>query len=787
MLQLVDLSKHYRVVNQYGKVISSETIKALDGVNLTLPDSGLVSVIGTSGSGKSTLMSVLAGLTRPEKGSDIIVDGISTNSYSENQWNNHRNTCVGMIFQQYHLIEQLSVLDNVKLSLDLAGISGKAKVKQAKELLDRLGLSQHIYKTPNTLSGGQKQRVAIARAIINKPRILLCDEPTGALDSATGRDIMQLLRDISRDTLVIVVTHDMNIATSFSDRIVSLSDGRVTDDSVNTPQCAEAVDVIEHQPTTKPTKKKHTVMSRRTALRLSCQNMIAKIKRTILTTLGCMVGIIGVAMSMAVSYGFGIYFDSITGEAMYTRSVSVPLTTTASAIYLEESGLNSFSVRGAYDGDTISSDSVYNVVSSDYASYVADMNSDWYYEILPSYTLQVPYCTYTADSETYRYFSSDELSTFVVPSAYDLYSQQYTVKAGSYTINQYEVVIVTDYSGSISDSMINYLLPEWDSEQDVLYSDFVGLTINIPTRDNWYKEQADFDTSGLYYIDTDAEQLYNGDCWTVTITGVVQPTSSSSTISPSSSRLGMLDELYQTMLADSTTCDAMVAQMLDVDTCIFTGKDLSEYDGLRGGKMTYVEYCLVRYGATTTPEEYRIFPNTLDNKDNIVEYLSSYNTDLDDESKIYAFDLVDSATALVSEVVELVIALLTWFSVIAIVVSSIMIGVVAYTAVLEQKNKIGLLRSIGARRSDIIRIFNTENVLIGLLAGILGAVVAIFVCPPISELVFGIVAIPDIALMSPAIVLTVVALSVTVNLLAGLIPAVIASNQDPIDCLNTVD
>lgn len=782
MLQLVDLSKHYRVVNQYGKVISNQTIKALDGVNLSFGDTGLVSIIGTSGSGKSTLMSVLAGLTKPEKGSDIIVDGISTSSYSENQWNTHRNTTVGMIFQQYHLIEQLTVLDNVKLSLDLAGISGKAKVKQAKDLLIRLGLAQHIYKKPNTLSGGQKQRVAIARAIINKPRILLCDEPTGALDSTTGRDIMQLLRDISRDTLVLMVTHDMALAHGYSDRIVELSDGMVVADNVNTPESetdvyTDSSDVVSPAKVSKRNKHRNPTLGAFTASKIAFRNMITKLSRTILTAIACAIGITGVGLSLALNYGFSQYSVDIVQQQLATYPIMVDYYTSTGAISRMEEVY-------AINIDTVSTDAVWNnYLSSDYMQYLYDMDDSWTLGMSCYYSVEMPLITDGMDNQTYSYTDESTYGMFILSSEQSVNDEQLTLLAGSYPTQVNEIVLIVDNYNTLSTTVMNALFPDLVEGTELTYDEILGQQLVLPQHDDIYLEISDPTSEKLYYTNTDAEMLFcDDDGMVLEIVGILRRENAS--IIGSSRSMGCMQELYDYYFSQAATSGIVEAQLANSEYNVLTGSAMSTE--LYNRNMYEYEYTLRWLGADDTPTACYIYAADDISKGLIIDYLAEYNVDKDEYYQVYPVDYTVYCGTM-ETILSLGVVVFLGLSGLCVIVSAVLIAIIAYTSVLEQKKKIGLLRSIGASKLDIIRVFSGENVMIGLLCGIIGSVCATLLCPFANDILLTKFGIANIAVMTPAVALIVVGISLAVNVIAGLIPAVMASNQDPIDCLNTAD
>ena len=312
MLQLKNISKQYKT----GELVQM----ALDDVSLDLRDSEFISILGPSGSGKTTLLNIIGGLDRYDSG-DLIIDGISTKRYNSKAWDSYRNHSVGFVFQSYNLIPHQSVLANVELALTIGGIKGSERKQRAIDALKEVGLEEHLHKRPNQLSGGQMQRVAIARALVNDPKILLADEPTGALDTDTGLQVMEILKKVAEKRLVVMVTHNPEIAEQYSTRIVRLRDGKITDDS--NPFHAPESDVDDKKIVTFGKSK----MSFLTSLALSFNNLRTKKARTVITSIAGSIGIIGIALILALSSGVSDYISKVQREAMENYPISIDGTT----------------------------------------------------------------------------------------------------------------------------------------------------------------------------------------------------------------------------------------------------------------------------------------------------------------------------------------------------------------------------------------------------------------------------------------------------------------------------
>ena len=334
MLELKNISKIYNT--------EGLSQKALDNISVNFRENEFVSVLGPSGSGKTTLLNIIGGLDHYDNG-DLIINEISTKKYKDKDWDSYRNHRIGFVFQNYNLITHQSVLSNVELALTLSGVSKKERVKRAKEALIRVGLKDHMKKRPNQLSGGQMQRVAIARALVNNPDILLADEPTGALDSKTSEQIMDLLKEVATDKLVIMVTHNAEIAEKYSTRVIKLKDGQITDDS---DFYDGKKDTKDDEKTSKK-KSKKTSMNLRTALSLSLNNLMTKKGRTILTSFAGSIGIIGIALILSLSNGVQTYIDKTERETLSSYPLIIEKNTTDIESLLTSAETNKEKVKKA--------------------------------------------------------------------------------------------------------------------------------------------------------------------------------------------------------------------------------------------------------------------------------------------------------------------------------------------------------------------------------------------------------------------------------------------------------
>ena len=495
MLQVKNIYKEYKT----GNLVQ----KALDDVSLNFRDNEFVAILGPSGSGKTTLLNIIGGLDRYDKG-DLIINGISTKKYKDRDWDSYRNHTIGFVFQSYNLIPHQTILANVELALTISGEPRNIRKKKAIKALEQVGLADHIHKKPNQLSGGQMQRVAIARALVNNPDIILADEPTGALDSDTSIQVMNLLKEVAKDRLVIMVTHNPELAESYATRIVKLRDGKILSDT--NPY------IIEKEKQKKPEHKnlRKTSMSFLTSLSLSFNNLKTKKGRTILTSFAGSIGIIGIALILSLSNGVNKYIRSVEEDTLSEYPLQI-----------QSSGIDMSSLLiGASTGDTAYEEtgdikvnkmltSMFSTIgSNDLVALKQYLESDSCpineYAKDVEYTYDVTPIIYSADTENLRQLNPDitfsslgigagessnsmmssMMSTnvfFQMPENADLYESQYDVKAGKWPTNYNECVLVLTANGNISDFLLYTLGLRDYSEMDNWVTDFSnGKDVNTP-------------------------------------------------------------------------------------------------------------------------------------------------------------------------------------------------------------------------------------------------------------------------------------------------------------------
>ena len=994
MLQLKNIVKTY--------VTGDLTQNALQDVSINFRENEFVSILGQSGSGKTTMLNIIGGLDRYTKG-DLIINGISTRQYKDSDWDYYRNSSIGFVFQSYNLIPHQSVLANVELALTLAGVSKKERRQRAIAVLTKVGLADHLHKRPNQMSGGQMQRVAIARALINNPDILLADEPTGALDSETSLQIMEILKEIAQDKLVIMVTHNPELAESYSTRIVRLLDGRIVSDS--NP-------FHEDDITVQPKKHRKISMSFWTALSLSFNNLRTKLGRTLLTAFAGSIGIIGIALILSLSTGIQNYIDGIQRDTLTSYPISI--------LKSESSFSNMIAARQEFMEEKEAMDRQENTVYSNnqmYALFNAaftgqDVVNDL--QALKAYmdkemeagsqtglgdlvtTIQYQY---GVDLNTYVLgmdgsYHSTELSTAMsapteamenspmaemmgsrmgvlglfsemlpgTDSALisDMVYDQYDLVTGRWPETADEIVLVLDSNGEITD-MAFYALGLMDDEEvneimtavakgeeikaevhSVSYEDILDTRFKLVKNCDYYTKNADGtwkdvrdDAASLELVIKNGIELKitgilqpNPDATSASISGtfgytaaltelVISQTNDSEIVKQqrlpenenfdvtkglpfviteeldptdaykakevtayfnalnevqktevytailSTPTQEFLDAAVQPIMDQYSTRDSMIelvaqaygfersatesylagytdqelrdlmkeqmeamaaekyaeqaqARILQIKAAATQPGDLfgvqgyaavaaafdqmiaattdeatlaGYYDAYMPSKVSgsTLADTLAELGAVDydTPSTVNIYAKTFEDKEAIAEIIRQYNESVDEAQKITYTDYVALLMSGVTTMVDAVSYGLIAFVSISLVVSSIMIGIITYISVLERTKEIGILRSVGASKKDISRVFNAETTIVGLSAGFMGVGVTALLNIPICYVLKDLTGIGNIAVLPLNAAIILVMISICLTLIAGLIPAKLAAKKDPVIALRT--
>ena len=846
---------------------SEEVVHALKGVSLSFRNNEFVSILGQSGCGKTTFLNIIGGLDHYTSG-DLIINGKSTRNYKDKDWDTYRNHKIGFVFQSYNLIPHQSVLSNVELALTLSGVGKEERKKRAIEALTKVGLKDQIYKKPTQLSGGQMQRVAIARAIVNNPDIILADEPTGALDSSTSIQIMEILKEISKDKLVIMVTHNPELAQKYSSRIIRLSDGEVISDS-------NPYNEFEELNNSQIDKK--TSMSFKTALSLSLNNLMTKKARTILVSFAGSIGIIGIALILSLSNGVQSYIDSVESDTMTAYPIQIQSTTMDMTSMMEAmAGKEETSNEQREDNQIYTRSFVNDVLESIASSkqnnleelkkyieseqgkelrentraieYSYGLNLNVYNEDTDSGLIQVSpnglidklgMSDMVDLRSQFMAGTSDANEVWLqLPDSNTLKESEFELLEGSWPQNYNEVVIGVDSDNNITDYALYSLgLLNQDEVVDSYNKILQGDSNEIETTKNKksysYEELMNskfklvfncdlFEkVNGIWIDQSDNEDYIKNvvkNAQEVKVVGIIRQ--KDNTMSS-----GMLGGIYYSskmsdyVIEQCENSQIVKEQKENKDINIFTGNRFKSNEKLDFSSLTpqqqmqfasmsqeemmaYMqtyndnmnasyESNLKKMGVVNldSPSQISLYAKDFDSKEALADCIEDYN-DLQEENGnsnnvISYSDMVGMMISSVSSVVNMISYVLIGFVSISLVVSSIMIGIITYISVLERTKEIGILRSIGASKKDVSRVFNAETFIIGLTSGCMGILITILLNIPISTIVASKTGVEHIAKLPWQGAIILILISLVLTLIAGLIPSKYASKKDPVEALRT--
>lgn len=818
MLELKKIYKEY-ITGDFKQV-------ALDKVNLNFRKNEFVSILGPSGSGKTTLLNIIGGLDNYTSG-DLIINEVSTKDFKDNDWDIYRNHRVGFIFQNYNLIGHQSILSNVELALTLSGVAKSERRKKAILALKKVGLEKHINKNPNQLSGGQMQRVAIARALVNDPDILLADEPTGALDSTTSQQIMKLLKEVAKDKLVIMVTHNPELARAYSTRIIELRDGSIISDS--NPYVGK-VNTVEDEIIRK-NKTKKTHMSFKTALGLSFNNLKTKKGRTILTAFAGSIGIIGIALILSLSNGVNKYIERVEAETLS----SYPLTIMEESADLTE--VMGILASGKdkeinHDKDKIYSNTIMNKMFNSFVTKVSkndlktfkkylDNNDEigkYVNEIKYSYNIDLNiFNTYNGElvkvnpsnlmsdlgminsnemSSMYSSFGMGSNDVFVeLMDNKENVLSQYDLIYGSYPKKYDEVVLIVNSNNEISDYTLYALgLKEQKMLKEMMYNVMKGEEVDDTNLEFSYEDICNiefklmintdlFTKEGNRYVDRSNDLNYVNSILDksvpLKVVGILRGNDDSVSYVSKTGGVGYTSKLTEYVINNVKNSSIVHEQENNKEVNIFTGSSFelgeSYEDNLRKLGVTSVD----------NPSSISIYSKDFEAKENVVRIIDEYNKETLEEKKITYTDTIGLLINNVTTIVNIISYVLIAFVSISLVVSSIMIGIITYISVLERTKEIGILRSIGASKKDIARVFNAETFIIGLFAGCMGIIITLILNIPINVIINNLSGISGITKLPLVGSIMLIIISVLLTMLGGLIPSKIASNKEPVLALRT--
>ena len=981
MLKLTNIVKDY--------IAAGSTVHALRGVSVNFRDSEFVSILGPSGCGKTTLLNIIGGLDKYTSG-DLVINGRSTSSFTDRDWDVYRNHRVGFVFQSYNLIPHQTVLGNVELALTIAGVGKAERRRRAAEALKKVGLGDQLDKKPNQLSGGQCQRVAIARALVNDPEILLADEPTGALDSVTSVQIMDLMKEIAGERLVIMVTHNPELAEKYSTRIIKLRDGEIVDDSNPFPD-AEA-DIPDAQPQPKDREHAKSVMADApdaqpqakskerakmglgAAFALSGRNLIAKKGRTIMVGIAGSIGIIGVAIVLAFSSGITGYINSmqndmLSGYPLYVAESAIDYTSllnlTMSTMESEEKDRDPGKVYVNSVVKTITElagSMTTNEITDEYLGYIEDMPEGYAETIQYDYGIEFARNIYTEfdygvtegengplgeedvremsitgirsvytsvleNIDTYRGYSSMVTSVPAVeelPDSDDYILSQYDLVAGTYPeqTDKGALVLVLNSDGEVNDftfaqmgyvserQFLNYaygLADETEYYDDSIpsfadgaydYSLFVGEDSRTFTwypnsviyeydpigqgenkTDAWdykvYKSEIDdfvgraengeldadeaayadkivagMDdavelrvacvlrlkddvmygslSNGIYYMRALTDYVRGLESYEETRSHIVEKAEEAGrqddgTIAADEAYVGNVTYSYDyyfdekmnegtddeyidfntkyteessalgssISVTDTASQMEIIQQIMQYISYDEDGNAVVDYEGLGQfmfrmlSSTTNRAVYLSSLGGDTMPTQITFWISSFDNKDLVTAYLDEWNEGKDETDQIQYTDTVGVLMTIVGTLITMITVALIVFTSISLVVSTVMIGIITFVSVVERIKEIGVIRAMGGRKRDVKNLFTAETAIIGLLAGIIGIVVTYILSLIANLIIGGFTGIYTIAALPPWQALIMVALSVVLTLISGLLPASKAAKQDPVVALRT--
>ena len=840
MLQLQHISKVYHTGNQ--------EFHALKDISIRFRESEFVSILGQSGSGKTTLLNIIGGLDQYTSG-DLLIQGKSTKQFKDRDWDSYRNHTIGFVFQSYNLIGHQTALSNVEIAMTLSGVSKAERKKRAIEVLERVGLKDHLYKKPSQMSGGQMQRIAIARALVNDPKVVLADEPTGALDSETSVQIMDLLKDIAKERLVIMVTHNPELAQKYSTRIVQVLDGNILSDS-NPCEPTEETKQVDIQFT-------KTKMSFITALVLSFNNLLTKKGRTLLTAFAGSIGIIGIALILALSNGVSDYVKKVQEDTL----VSLPLTISeqnqsnllATSPDLSEKpykdnhelGINTVLTNLLKKQIGKNDLASFKTYLEEHASKVESLTKDIRYRynlqpfiyasdtsngpksILPS-TLADEVETANQTMKGYlqnlNYWSELSSDSSMLESKYD-------VLEGRFPQDKSELVLIVDENNQISDLLLYSLRIKEPSElndtkkldelssQTYQYSDFIGKTFKAVVNTNRFVKENNLWVNKIDNASYMKTQIENG--LQLKIVGVLrQKEGTSSGVNAPSGGIAYTSALIDYTSEHIQNSDIVKEQEANQNLNVFTGKDfakdpkpfssenLTEEEKIQLAKMTpeeqaqYVqqyndnsastyEENLAKMGVInkSKPAAIELYTSSFQQKQDLKEFINAYNTakkEAGEDDKVLAYsDDIQTIMSSITTLVGVVTTVLVGFVAISLIVSSIMISIITYISVLERTKEIGILRAMGASKKDIRRIFTAETAIEGFISGVLGIAITLLATFPINAIVAKMTNVENVAQLPKEVALILIGISIVLTMLAGLIPSRIAAKKDPVESLRS--
>ena len=762
MLELKKISKSYKT--------GSFVQQALKEVSIQFRNNEFVAILGASGSGKTTLLNIIGGLDQYDSG-DLIINNKSTKKFKAIDWDRYRNHCVGFIFQNYNLIPHISILDNVEMGMTLSGVNSKTRKKKAKEALKKVGLLEHIHKKPNQLSGGQMQRVAIARALVNNPDIILADEPTGALDTKTSIQIMDLIKEIAKDKLVIMVTHNPDLAKDYATRIIEFKDGTKISDS--NP-------VAEKEKDTSILKIKKTAMNFRTALKLSFNNIKTKKGRTLLTAFASSIGIIGIALILSLSNGFKIEVDNFEKNTLS----QAPVIISTQAMTMSEETVSQIKKEDSpkypkeekvYALENVMETVLHtNILSDEYIEYVKKLDTSLLSGV--SYQQATNFNIITKTKDGYKLVADSSnwtlLPTNPNKNENGIIYDNYDILAGEINENEPGLILQVNSKNQIYQSTLEAL---GLSGKEVSFEDILNQELKVVGNDDYYLQYG-----SIFVPNQDLEKLYqNKNNITLKVQAIIRGKSDKEMIT-NGSGIGYTNALTELVISKNKD-SKIVSYQEKSDYNILTNQPFDEKDG----SMNTKEIMLGYLGKDVKPNVIYLYPKDFESKKEITTYLDKYNEGKEEKDVVEYTDMAAMISTLSGNIMDAITVVLVAFSSISLIVSSIMIAIITYISVLERIKEIGILRALGARRKDIKRVFNAETFIIGLTSGILGILIAYLLTIPANQIIENLSGLAGVAKLNIYHAIILVIINIILTMIGGAIPSRMASKKDPVEALRT--
>ena len=765
MLELKNIDKSYKT----GNFVQH----ALKDVSIKFRKNEFVAILGASGSGKTTLLNIIGGLDRYDSG-DLIINNKSTKKFKNIDWDRYRNNCIGFIFQSYNLIPHISILDNVEMGMTLSGVNSKTRRRKAKDALKKVGLLEHIHKKPNQLSGGQMQRVAIARALVNDPDIILADEPTGALDTKTSIQIMDLIKKIAKDKLVIMVTHNPELAHEYASRIIEFQDGVKLSDS-NPIKDTEKDD--------KMLKIRKTAMSFATALKLSFNNIKTKKGRTLLTAFASSIGIIGIGLILSLSNGFKIEVDKFEKNSLSQAPIIIS-TQAMSATSDDIDEVTSNKKLEKYTDkkevyvqkDIVKSMYHTNKITNDYLTFLEKMDTKYLAGTAYSRgtNLIVINRDYNNNYNLVSTLNSNIQEWTLLPTnpnkdASGVIDNLYDVIAGEINNDEPGLILQVDSKNQIYESVLEVLGIE--NRENVSFEEIMNKELKVVLNNDYYLK-----SGNMFYPNQDLESLYNNkNSITVKVQAIIRGKEEQEMIT-NGSGFAYTNALTQKIIEINKNSD-IVKQQEKLDYNILSNLPFDD--------TNTKEYMLGYLGSDVVPLVIYLYPQDFNSKEEITKYLDSYNENKKSEDKIEYTDMASMISSLSGGIMDAITVVLIAFSSISLVVSSIMIAIITYISVLERTKEIGILRALGARKKDIKRVFNAETFLIGLTSGLLGIIIAYILTIPTNKIIENLSGLAGVAKLNISHAIILIVINIVLTMIGGAIPARMASKKNPVESLRT--